>query len=800
MGDGVTKPEIEPVFADGSIAKALAEAKPPLSDYTKPLTDAGFEQLQDLGTDEPAVRKSLSKIKAMKDKPGVVNRIVSLWTKDKQAREAPPEEDPEPVDDGEGEVTQPKPPADPMEAPKLPVGATLDLSYPEVKLDDVTWKIPDGLAVSTNSDKVTIPTTPADWVVLARKTRMMYGLHLDRVLSASASDQRNARANEAALVWKVPESDDFVDTNAVGFVESTLHYTATMSNLVHNSIVDASVSVGTPFVSGAARAARDERQASSEEHKHLWMTGIWRYTQATLTLKDCTAASPKFLAAIDEALKAVPAQQFKALDDVFNRFGHVVPESVTLGGQLYFQSDQAVTGEVDEEAVKTTVSAAVKAKGDGVAGSAEASFSDGSGKRIQSQSIAQSSTFTCVGGDTFRASTPSDWPVSVKDPNSWAVVERRGLTPLVDWLDADKRSRVVQIWEAGLKRLWGDKTPPRDYAKPDFDNKPFTISGASAAQSGWAISSCATLENATHTEDAGWWGMVAAVPATRLSNPAGNSLLWELVFTGWTTEGSLRGRPLYWIVAYPRQRPPVNAGLTVLSAWGESWWFATLKDRRELQAFADHPEASPASWTLNRLNPGDAADKPAVYQIQNYLTGRLLGPVPHGDNVPKPQEFPKPPTDKFEAPRVAVLVSEPASSVGENGWVCSTYDVTLDDVRTDVMRPGEGLAADWPLYSTDGRYQLVFQGDGNLVLYDVASGGKREVWATHTNNKGRLCTLEFDGNLVIWDKDRGRVWESALQPKYPPRAPRGPGCTLCVQRDANVVIYNPENEPVWAIR
>ena len=50
-----------------------------------------------------------------------------------------------------------------------------------------------------------------------------------------------------------------------------------------------------------------------------------------------------------------------------------------------------------------------------------------------------------------------------------------------------------------------------------------------------------------------------------------------------------------------------------------------------------------------------------------------------------------------------------------------------DDV--DVLRAGESLGIDQKLTSSNGKYSLIMQGDGNLVLYAPS----RPVWATRTN-------------------------------------------------------------------
>jgi hypothetical protein len=62
------------------------------------------------------------------------------------------------------------------------------------------------------------------------------------------------------------------------------------------------------------------------------------------------------------------------------------------------------------------------------------------------------------------------------------------------------------------------------------------------------------------------------------------------------------------------------------------------------------------------------------------------------------------------------------------------------------------------LISHNKQYRLIFQGDGNLVLYK--SGGQA-LWSTRTNGSGasRLI-LQYDGNLVIYKFSGGHSWAS----------------------------------------
>ena len=103
------------------------------------------------------------------------------------------------------------------------------------------------------------------------------------------------------------------------------------------------------------------------------------------------------------------------------------------------------------------------------------------------------------------------------------------------------------------------------------------------------------------------------------------------------------------------------------------------------------------------------------------------------------------------------------------------------------MQPGEVLSPDQPITSANGRYRFVYQGDGNLVLYD----GGTPLWASGTDGQpGRR--LHHAGR-----RQPGRSTTPAGS-RSGRRTPGNPGSRLVVQDDGNVVIYRPDGTPVWA--
>jgi hypothetical protein len=98
------------------------------------------------------------------------------------------------------------------------------------------------------------------------------------------------------------------------------------------------------------------------------------------------------------------------------------------------------------------------------------------------------------------------------------------------------------------------------------------------------------------------------------------------------------------------------------------------------------------------------------------------------------------------------------------------------------LTPGQALGHDQAVTSCDGRFRLVHQGDGNVVLYQ----GQQALWATGTDRRAtETFEMQGDGNLVLYEPGRKAIWSS--------RSSGRPGSYLVVQDDGNAVVYLPNS-------
>lgn len=107
--------------------------------------------------------------------------------------------------------------------------------------------------------------------------------------------------------------------------------------------------------------------------------------------------------------------------------------------------------------------------------------------------------------------------------------------------------------------------------------------------------------------------------------------------------------------------------------------------------------------------------------------------------------------------------------------------------QPDTFTADQALTPGQSRTSADGRYRLLYQRDGNLVLYGPA--GPR--WASHTLGRslGRVL-MQTDGNCVLYDGDGKPRWATGTVGH--------PGARLLVQNDGNVVVYSASGKALWA--
>jgi astacin len=122
-------------------------------------------------------------------------------------------------------------------------------------------------------------------------------------------------------------------------------------------------------------------------------------------------------------------------------------------------------------------------------------------------------------------------------------------------------------------------------------------------------------------------------------------------------------------------------------------------------------------------------------------------------------------------------------------WASNTQ-LPSPPVGCGAVFAGEGLGPNQSVWSCDQRFQLVMQGDGNLVLYQGGIAGGSAIWSAGTDGKaGYAMWMQADGNLVLY---------SQTAPLFASNTAGQAGASLAIQDDGNLVVYAPDGHPVWA--
>lgn len=122
---------------------------------------------------------------------------------------------------------------------------------------------------------------------------------------------------------------------------------------------------------------------------------------------------------------------------------------------------------------------------------------------------------------------------------------------------------------------------------------------------------------------------------------------------------------------------------------------------------------------------------------------------------------------------------------GRNGWVSASQMSPQPVVPyCNNLLPGEALFANEVVWSPNGAYKVVMQGDGNFVEY----GPTGAIWASNTGVAGSWVVMQGDGNLVVYKPGGAPVFATGTG---------WSGAQLVVQSDSNVVMYS-ASLPIWA--
>lgn len=162
-------------------------------------------------------------------------------------------------------------------------------------------------------------------------------------------------------------------------------------------------------------------------------------------------------------------------------------------------------------------------------------------------------------------------------------------------------------------------------------------------------------------------------------------------------------------------------------------------------------------------------------------------PVPIGTKCVQVENV-NPEATKSAVPQIpSQQPAVPAPSSVAVTTATTTTSVPTATCTVTSFTAGTIFVKDQPFYSCSKNYSLVFQQDGNLVLYNVTH--KKAIWSSTTGmSKADQAIFQSDGNFVVY-RTGVALWNSETGGR--------PGAQLFLQDDGNLVIRL-SGTPLWS--
>ena len=116
----------------------------------------------------------------------------------------------------------------------------------------------------------------------------------------------------------------------------------------------------------------------------------------------------------------------------------------------------------------------------------------------------------------------------------------------------------------------------------------------------------------------------------------------------------------------------------------------------------------------------------------------------------------------FETPQQPTAVNVPSTNTTPKVEVPKT----APSIATLPLQKGTEMVLNQRYYTADKKHYLIWQGDGNLVVYRGADD--RFVWGSYNNMqiplyKGKKAVMQTDGNFCFYDANDRYVWGTQTQ-------------------------------------
>ena len=115
------------------------------------------------------------------------------------------------------------------------------------------------------------------------------------------------------------------------------------------------------------------------------------------------------------------------------------------------------------------------------------------------------------------------------------------------------------------------------------------------------------------------------------------------------------------------------------------------------------------------------------------------------------------------------------------------YPIVPQSGQPGTLQPGSTLHGDNYVDSENGRFRLLMQLDGNLVLYESST----PIWSSGTvnNDPNSRAVMQLDGNFVIYDGNNQPIWATGTGDRS--------GAYLAVLDNGTLMLFDSAAHTVW---
>lgn len=184
----------------------------------------------------------------------------------------------------------------------------------------------------------------------------------------------------------------------------------------------------------------------------------------------------------------------------------------------------------------------------------------------------------------------------------------------------------------------------------------------------------------------------------------------------------------------------------------------------------------------------DAAEVRPLRSLYSWpsVTGARLSEVESmGERWAQLANAPLPLLTPQAAPATEQSVSlyEAPQQLASSDWTGARPGVSVPQAENDRLLAGVNMPVNSWLRSPNGRYGLLFQQTGNLVVYRFDRSPYQPMWNSMTDSRGGVnLRLSNDGVLRMFSSSHQLVWEAGDSGAFS-------HCYLRMQDDGNLVVY-----------